>query len=371
MQLPSISRLIFPASSAKRKSLIFLILLLLIATPTYASLTKPTVYRPGFVLWGQYIDLFGETGMRNGSIENVSCFSNCTNFSGGGTNFTINISTQPEIPDAVTLAAGSNITLSQSGRTITIASTGGVAGLEELRINDTADRAYVNATFVTFGNSSYVLTNNASYVLTNNGSYVLTNNVSYVQTNNGTYVLTNNLSYYNKADADFVNVTALPLKADGVFLNITALPLKADGVFLNTTALPLKADASFLNATALPLKADGALVNSTNRIDGGFAVQLNNSVGEQGNVSFIYTGTLVRVKVVADTSGTVVINVLNNSDDMTGGHNLSLLNQLSKTDTVLTGWNTTVTPDTVFRFRTFNATTSIARVSISFTIRRT
>ncbi|MDD5616320.1 MAG: hypothetical protein PHH85_08980 [Candidatus Methanoperedens sp.] len=40
----------------------------------------PTSYWTGFKLYGKWIDLMGFRGMRNGSIQDVTCYSNCTGF---------------------------------------------------------------------------------------------------------------------------------------------------------------------------------------------------------------------------------------------------------------------------------------------------
>lgn len=128
----------------------------------------------------------------------------------------------------------------------------------------------------------------------------------------------------------------------------------------------------YVNNTALPTKADATFVNSSNRIDGGFSFYDNSvALGNLGiNVSLPYSGTLVGVSMWADRSGNVTINIYNRSSDITGGNNLILNNAQEMSDTILTGWNTTVTTSERFRFN-ISSFDTISNLNILFTVRRT
>lgn len=108
-------------------------------------------------------------------------------------------------------------------------------------------------------------------------------------------------------------------------------------------------------------------------IDGGSSVL---TTGQKGYKSIPITGTIAKIRLLADQSGSIVIDVWKdvfanypptNADTITAGAEPTLSGADSVEDTTLTGWTTTVTAGDVLGFNVDSVTT-ITRITLEIEI---
>lgn len=108
-------------------------------------------------------------------------------------------------------------------------------------------------------------------------------------------------------------------------------------------------------------------------VDGGGAAI---TTGQKGYISSPVSGTIVSARLLADQSGSVVIDVWKDrfanglptvADTITSGAKPTLSSQTTAEDVVLSGWTKTVTEGDVFGFNVDSAST-VQRVTLALTI---
>lgn len=102
------------------------------------------------------------------------------------------------------------------------------------------------------------------------------------------------------------------------------------------------------------------------------------STGVKGYLAVLHAGTIISVEMLADQSGSVVVDVWKdtyanyppvNADSITASAPPTISTAVKSLDTTLTGWTTTVTAGDILGFNV-DSVTSIQQVTLILTIRR-
>ena len=118
------------------------------------------------------------------------------------------------------------------------------------------------------------------------------------------------------------------------------------------------------------------LINKGITIDGGGSVL---TTGIKGDVSIPFAGTITKVRLLADQSGSIVIDIWKDSyanypptvaDTITASAKPTISAAIKSEDATLTGWTTAIVAGDTLRFNV-DSVTSITRVTLELTIQVT
>ena len=161
---------------------------------------------------------------------------------------------------------------------------------------------------------------------------------------------------------------------------MSSLTLATDGTLTNERVLTLAARLSGTDAGA----GSTYTVDLTNNvrdvaipfvIDGGGSTI---TTGVKGYIEVPFSGTIVSVRMLADQSGDIVVDIWKdtyanypptNADSITASAAPTISSATKSQDTVLSGWSTSVTAGDILGFNVDSATT-VTRVTVSLVIRR-
>lgn len=168
---------------------------------------------------------------------------------------------------------------------------------------------------------------------------------------------------------------AASVAGDGLAESSNVLSVNVDNSTIEIDSDSLRVKDAGITAAKL---ANGAKDGTINVLfDGGGATLTTGVKLDIG--PFDFTFTILAVSLLADQTGSIVIDVWKDSytnypptvaDTITASAKPTISSAVKSTDSVLTGWSTSVAANDILRFN-IDSVTSIQRVTLAFKIRRT
>ncbi len=309
----------------------------------------------------------------------------------------------------INIVAGTNITVTPSGQSITIASTasGGISGTWSTTGNvvetngsnaaqdsgKAATALNTGSTFVTRdanGNSYFVNVNGASTATASSGQTIAMNagsaQIQKVTGTNGgiTFVLPDAMTLINGNTYQFNNnqsaatlviqdhstgvITTLPV---GAFVQVICTDNSTTaGVWDYHFSLPSDLAVGTSLGTSLPTAVLGIT------IDGGGAVP---TTGQKGFIYVPYSCTINSVTMLADQSGSAVVDIWkvaygsfppSVANTITASALPTLSSAQNSQDTTLTGWTKTISAGDVLAFNV-NSASTLTRINLTLKVTKT
>jgi hypothetical protein len=185
-----------------------------------------------------------------------------------------------------------------------------------------------------------------------------------------------NVTITTNAGTDTVTIAATGGGGSGTVTNtgtLTAGQLIAGNGGVDVTVTNLTGDVTTSGGVATTLKTAAKTRAITFTIDGGGSVP---STGVKGDISVPYACTITGARMLADQSGSAVVNVWKDTyanypptvaDKITASAPPTISTATKSDDTTLTGWTTSITAGDTLRFN-LDSVTTITRVVLVLTV---